>query len=182
MKKNDEQLSHDEANVKTNKLGQIFIWLSWCVALVLLVYVFQDVLDDQKNPNRSPENSYADSGQAEVVLRQNKLGHYLVRGEINSSSVTFLLDTGATHVSIPEAVADTLHLKNLGSYPVHTANGQVMVIKTRIKELRIGSIVLHDVAANINPGMKSDEILLGMSALKRVEFSQRGKELTLREY
>jgi aspartyl protease family protein len=65
---------------------------------------------------------------------------------------------------------------------VHTANGQVTVIKTLIKELRIGSIVLYDVAANINPGMKSDEILLGMSALKRVEFSQRGKELTLREY
>ena len=182
MKNIHESSSNDEASPDTNKLARLFIWLSWCLALLLLVYVFQDVLDEQQNPNRSPEKSYTDSGQAEVILQQNRQGHYLVKGEINRSSVTFLLDTGATHVSIPEGIANALQLSHLGSYPVNTANGRIMVIKTRIKELRIGSIVLYDVAANINSGMKSNEILLGMSALKRVEFSQRGKELTLREY
>jgi len=182
MNNNPQKLNNDDAAADTNKLARLFIWLSWCLGLMLMVYVFQDVLDDQQNPNRSPEKSYADSGQAEVILQQNRQGHYLVKGEINRSSVTFLLDTGATHVSIPEGVAEALQLSHQGNYPVNTANGRVMVIKTHIKELRIGSIVLYDVAANINPGMKSNEILLGMSALKRVEFSQRGKELTLREY
>jgi aspartyl protease family protein len=49
-------------------------------------------------------------------------------------------------------------------------------------KISIGNIFLYNVAAHINPAMKSDAILLGMSALKEVEFSQKGKQLTLREY
>jgi len=65
---------------------------------------------------------------------------------------------------------------------VQTANGMVTVYKTEIEQLSIGNIFLYNVAAHINPAMKSDAILLGMSALKKVEFSQKGKLLTLREY
>jgi len=166
----------------TNKIGKIFVWLSWIIAIVLLMFVFQDVLDEQYNPNSQPQVSLSSSGQAEVVLKQNRQGHYVTKGTINESLVTFLLDTGATQVSIPAHIADELQLKSYGSYPVQTANGTVTVYKTKIDQLSIGSIFLYNVAAHINPAMKSDGILLGMSALKKIEFSQRGKELTLREY
>ena len=98
------------------------------------------------------------------------------------SSVTFLLDTGATQVSIPAHIADELQLESYGNYPVQTANGTVTVYRTKIDQLSIGNIFLYNVAAHINPAMKSDEILLGMSALKKIEFSQTGKQLTLREH
>ena len=39
--------------------------------------------------------------------------------------VTFLLDTGATQVSIPAHIADKLSLSGQGSYRVQTANGNV---------------------------------------------------------
>lgn len=165
----------------TNKIGKIFVWLSWIIAIALFMFVFQEVLDEQYNPNSKPIVSLSSSGQAEVILKQNRHGHYVTQGTINESSVTFLLDTGATQVSIPAHIADELQLESFGHYPVQTANGTVTVYQTKIDQLSIGNIFLYNVAAHINPAMKSNEILLGMSALKKVEFSQIGKKLTLRE-
>ena len=165
----------------TNKIGKAFVWLAWIMALVLLMFVFQGVLDEQYNPNSRPQVSLTSAGQAEVVLEQNRHGHYVTQGSINEKPVIFLLDTGATQVSIPAHIADELQLESFGSYPVQTANGNVTVYRTQIDQLSIGNIFLYNVAAHINPGMKSDSILLGMSALKKVEFSQTGKQLTLRE-
>ncbi len=166
----------------TNKIGKIFVWFAWIIAIALLMLFFQDVLDEQHNPNSQPKMSLNSSGQAEVILKQNRQGHYVTQGTINELSVTFLLDTGATQVSIPAHIADELQLESFGRYRVQTANGTVTVYQTKIDQLSIGNIFLYNVAAHINPAMKTNEILLGMSALKKVEFSQKGKQLTLREH
>jgi len=165
----------------TNKIGKLFVWLAWIMAIVLLMFFFEDELDKQYNPNSQPQVSLNSSGQAEVILKQNRQGHYVTKGTINETSVTFLLDTGATQVSIPAHIADKLQLNSYGSYPVQTANGRVTVYKTKIDQLSIGNIFLYNVAAHINPAMKNDEILLGMSALKQLDFQQTGKQLILRE-
>jgi aspartyl protease family protein len=165
----------------TNKIGKLFVWLAWIMAIALLMFVFEDELYKQYNPNSQPQVSLNSSGQAEVILKQNRQGHYVTNGNINETSVTFLLDTGATQVSIPAHIADKLQLKSYGSYPVQTANGRVTVYKTKIDQLSIGNIFLYNVAAHINPAMKSDGILLGMSALKQLDFQQTGKQLILRE-
>ena len=57
----------------------------------------------------------------------------------------------------------------------------VTVYSTSVDELLIGNIVLHDVQASITPSMPGDTILLGMSALKQIEFTQRDNTLTLRQ-
>lgn len=165
----------------TNKIGKLFVWLAWIMAIALLMFFFEDELEKQYNPNSQPQVSLNSSGQAEVILKQNRQGHYVTQGSINEVSVTFLLDTGATQVSIPAHIADTLQLESYGSYPVQTANGKVVVYKTKIDQLSIGNIFLYNVAAHINPAMKNDEILLGMSALKQLDFQQTGKQLILRE-
>jgi len=166
----------------TNKIGKSFVWLAWILALAILVYIFQGVLDKQYNPNTNLASSINGKGKTEVHLQQNRQGHYLAQGTINGRSVTFLLDTGATQVSIPQHLAQAFNLPRYGTYRVQTANGTVNAIETKIEQLTIGNILLNNVAAHINPGMKSNEILLGMSALKRVEFSQKGKQLTLKTY
>ncbi|RHW76274.1 TIGR02281 family clan AA aspartic protease [Colwellia sp. RSH04] len=171
-------MTEDDA---TNKIGKIFVWIAWLMAIALLMFFFQEVLDKQFNPNTSPEMRLTSSGKAEVVLQQNRQGHYLARGAINEMPVTFLLDTGATELSIPAHIADDLGLQGQGGFRVQTANGSVTVYKTQVEQLSLGNIILYNVAAHINPAMKSNEILLGMSALKRVEFRQTGKQLILRE-
>ncbi|ALO36272.1 aspartyl protease [Colwellia sp. MT41] len=165
----------------TNKMAKIFVWIAWIIALALLMFLFQDILDEQYNPNSQPEMRLTADGQAEVILAQNRQGHYLASGTINGTAVTFLLDTGATQVSIPAHIAEQLDLVVQGSYRVQTANGTITVYKTEIAQLSLGNIFLYNVAAHINPAMKADEILLGMSALKQVDFYQTGKQLILRE-
>ncbi len=165
----------------TNKMAKIFIWLAWFFALALLVFFFQDILDKQWNPNKDPQMILSTQGKAEVRLQQNRQGHYVVQGAINETPVIFLLDTGATQVSIPAHIAEKLQLKSYAASQVNTANGRTTVYQTKLQQLSIGNIYLYDVAAHINPSMQSNEILLGMSALKRVEFSQVGKQLILRE-
>ena len=64
---------------------------------------------------------------------------------------------------------------------VHTANGTTHAYRTEISQLTIGSITLHQIQASITPGLTGDEILLGMSVLKQLDFEQRGNELTLRQ-
>ena len=63
---------------------------------------------------------------------------------------------------------------------VNTANGVATAYATRLSSLRMGAIELYDVSASIVPGMGGEQILLGMSVLKQVDFSQIGDELTLR--
>lgn len=166
-------------DIETNKISKFFVWIAWLLVLALLGFAFNEFLANKENPNRSPESYIHNNGKVEVVLERSGYGHYVTGGEINSYPVTFMLDTGATNVSIPEHIAEQLHLEKMRSYYVQTANGSVKVYQTQLSELRIGDILLYNVAAHINPGFKSNEILLGMSALKQVEFSQKGKYLTL---
>jgi aspartyl protease family protein len=65
---------------------------------------------------------------------------------------------------------------------VNTANGRATGYRTRLDELTLGEIRLHNVRALITSGMDGDEVLLGMSALKQLEFTQRAGTLVLRHY
>ena len=116
------------------------------------------------------------------MLQRNRQGHYLANGTINGTPVTFLLDTGATDVAIPASIAREASLEPGFEGRANTANGLVTVYSTTIDELVLGNIALSDVTASITPSMPGDTILLGMSALKRIEFTQRGASLTLRQF
>lgn len=154
--------------------------MAWVVGLGLVTLVFNEQLKEQFNPNRQPETRQF-SGKAEVVLKQNRGGHYITSGVINNQAVVFLLDTGATSVSVPLHLAKLLNLQAGVRYSVQTANGVIQVAKTTIDELSIGNIRLFNVPANINPADQSNDILLGMSALRQLEFTQKDDALVLRE-
>lgn len=104
----------------------------------------------------------------------------MVNGKINHKQVTFLIDTGATLISIPETVARKLQLTK--GYPAQsrTANGIIEVFGTRLDSVSIGAIELNNIRATINPHMDGNEILLGMSFMRHLEMTQKGQELILR--
>lgn len=77
-----------------------------------------------------------------------------------------MLDTGATNVSIPAHIARDMYLPDLGQGIAQTANGSVQIMLTSLESVTLGDLKWHDVRASVNPGMKQDEILLGMSVLK----------------
>jgi aspartyl protease family protein len=174
----------DDPNSKdsdTKKIGSGMTIAAWIFILAIATLYFDRFLDERRNPNQNVEFSEGDTGK-EVILQRNRQGHYLSSGEINGEKVSFLLDTGATDVSIPTRIADALQLQRGMQLEANTANGKITVYMTRLDEIQIGNIVLYDVRASINDYMDGDEILLGMTFLKHLEFTQRGEQLILRQY
>ena len=154
----------------------------WILILAMMTIFFQDWWNDQQNPNQSAMTQVDMSGLRELALERNRWGHYVANGAINGEKVVFMLDTGATDVAIPVSVADRLGLQRGPVQVYQTANGSVRVYATRLASVSLGGIVLHDIRASINPGMEQDEVLLGMSFLKHLEFTQLGNTLTLRQF
>lgn len=166
----------------TRRLGIGMTIAMWLVLLALLTFFFQRWDERRNNPNMSPVSRVTDTGVRELVLKRNYAGHYVASGSIDGQAVVFMLDTGASDIAIPAELADRLALQRGPAQVYRTANGPVKVFATRLDRVAIGAITLHDVRASINPAMHNQEVLLGMSFLKHLEFSQRGDRLTLRQY
>ncbi len=157
------------------------VYAAVTVFLLLMGYLaFDDAIEKRFNPNRSPEST-RNGTAVSVELARNRYGHYVSSGTINDQAVVFLLDTGATNVSVPQAVAKRLELQRGRQIPVSTANGTVYVYTTTLRKISLGGIELFNIPANINPHMEGESVLLGMSFLGQLNFSQQGDRLTLQQ-
>jgi aspartyl protease family protein len=163
------------------RMGLTMHILAWMVLIGLGVMFFGDVLERQYNPNRNLVTR-EEADLREVVLQRNRFGHYVTGGQINGQPVTFLLDTGATGVAIPPRVAQRLALQRGRPIATRTANGVATSYATALDTVSVGDIELAGVGATIAPGLAGDEVLLGMSFLKQIEFTQRGDTLILRQH
>ncbi|MEO4045557.1 TIGR02281 family clan AA aspartic protease [Pseudomonas sp. CAU 1711] len=166
--------------VAGQRAARVMLALAWIAALAMATYWFGDWEERQAHPNRQLHSVHGD-GYIEISLAASRGGHYLLDGQIDGHSLTFLLDTGASAVAVPQDLAERLGLVRGGEVRIRTANGTVTGWRTRLGLLQLGDIRLHDVAALITPGMDGEEVLLGMSALKQLEFTQKGGTLVLRQ-
>jgi aspartyl protease family protein len=162
------------------RLGKGMTYAAWVLGLALLTLLFSDQLERQQNPNRNVQAEAGVQGSRELVLKRNRAGHYVAGGSINGYPVTFLLDTGATDVAIPERVARRIGLERGRRSISRTAAGDVMTWSALLRSVDLGGLELNTIPATILPDMPGDQVLLGMSYLKRLELVQRGDTLTLR--
>lgn len=149
------------------------------MALGVMTLAFQGAIEDRNNPNQSATAVATGSG-LELTLEANRQGHYVASGQINGHEVTFLVDTGATTISIPGHVADRIGLERGMPIPTATAGGPVTSFATRLDTVSLGGIRRNDINASINPSMSIDEVLLGMNFLAPLELNQRGGQLQIR--
>ena len=161
------------------RLGKGMIVAAWILLLALLTWFFNSQLERQYNPNREVMSATATDGTTAVQLERNRFGHYVASGFINTQPVEFMLDTGASDVSIPLQVAERLGLKKGPGMVYQTANGAITAWQTTVDEIQLGALRVGPVRASINPHVSGDSILLGMSFLKQLDFSQQGNTLTL---
>lgn len=165
-----------------SRIGRAMLLGAWVAGIALLVLFFNGFVERQTNPNPDPAARSDLQGVPEVVLRRNRAGHYVAGGRINGEPVVFLLDTGATNVALPLNVARRLDLPLRPGGMSRTANGEVQTWTTRLDSVDLGGLVARNVRASVLPNMPGEEILLGMSYLKRLELIQRGDTLTLRPH
>ncbi|MHC8289297.1 retropepsin-like aspartic protease family protein [Pseudomonas sp. XS1P51] len=162
------------------RAGRVLMVLAWCAALFLATRFFGQWEERQENPNVVISSEQGD-GFIEVKLVGNSQGHFVASGQINGQPVNFMLDTGATDVAIPAEMAERLKLEKGFGVTLSTANGRTEGYRTRVDRLQLGDIVLRDVRAIVVPGLDGNQVLLGMSALNKLEFTQRGGTMLLRQ-
>lgn len=112
-----------------------------------------------------------------LVIGQSRGGHYFVDGTVNDHYLNFIIDTGATMVSLPQRVANEAGIKCQGRAVSHTANGNATVCTATIRELKFGSFTVRNVEAVFSPTL--DQPLLGMNVLKQFRVEQDSGEMRL---
>ncbi|MDI6746579.1 MAG: TIGR02281 family clan AA aspartic protease [Rhodocyclaceae bacterium] len=107
-------------------------------------------------------------------------GHFVVPGSINGVPMRFLVDTGATFISLGAADARRARIDVAKGTPgtSMTANGPVRVWLVRLESVKLGGITLRDVDASVHE-QDMPVVLLGMSFLNRMEIHRDGSSMTL---
>ncbi len=115
-----------------------------------------------------------------ITLAADARGHFAVSGTINGGHMQFLVDTGASFISIgmQDAKRLGLDLKNATVVYMSTANGTIPAYKIRLAEVNIEGIVLYGIDAVVHDNMQGFA-LLGMSFLNRMEMKRNGQTMTL---
>nr|WP_254443046.1 MULTISPECIES: retropepsin-like aspartic protease [unclassified Marinobacterium] len=143
----------------------------------MLTYGFNAYLEQRDYPNS--QLSLA-NGTDQVRLIADQKGQYRAPGTINGYPVSFVVDTGATYVSLSDALANELSLPRQGKSFAITANGRVPVDLTQLEEVSLGGLSMGNVPAMIVPELDSQIVLLGMSFLKHLDLVQSDGKLELR--
>lgn len=99
-------------------------------------------------------------------------GHFITTADINGSSITVLVDTGATAVALSyeDASAAGLRPGSLNyDVPVSTANGVAKAARVKIDQISVDGIEVEDVEGLVLPEGALRGTLLGMSFLSRLD-------------
>lgn len=126
--------------------------------------------------------SYARPEQAKVRIWPTPDRMYVVLGSINGFPVKFIVDTGATLVSLSGREAKRLGI----DYRVvgtpgqsSTASGVEKIYVVNLDKVKVGDIEIRNVRGAVHDGDFPPATLLGMSFLSRLTIRQDGLVLEL---
>ncbi|HSH53785.1 MAG TPA: TIGR02281 family clan AA aspartic protease [Methylotenera sp.] len=122
----------------------------------------------------------SDSVQSATLYADTR-GHYVSDCQINGVTLKFVLDTGATSVALNSGDAKFANIDYKRGQPIQvdTANGVVTAYRVTIATLKIGGITLNQVEGSVLEGGSPSVVLLGMSALNRLDMKRQDIALTL---
>jgi aspartyl protease family protein len=136
-----------------------------------------------QNERLNAGSASADSSSQSVTLTASGNGHFVTMGQINGQSVRFLVDTGASFITLGATEAKRMNINYLGGQRVSmsTANGVVPAYKIKLDEVRVGNVTLNNVDGVVHPDNSMPVALLGMSFLNRMEMKRDGETMVLKK-
>jgi aspartyl protease family protein len=145
------------------------IWIT----LSAVIYLY---FDARQKPTIAIADAKLVSG--EIIIPRSVDSHYYVRGAINGHSVDFMVDTGASMVSISPGIARSANLP--GGIPANfvTANGTVIGRIVPGQTIEAGGIVVEGLTIGV--GISGDIGLLGQNFLRQIDVLQSGDKMVLR--
>lgn len=147
----------------------------WLLLLGLLFLGF-----DHLEKRRTAGYQAHEGSGGELVIPREPDGHFYVAGRVNGQAVSFLVDTGATSVTVSEAFAQRAGLT--GGQPVtfQTANGTLPGRLLREVPVQAGHLALPGVTVAVGMVGKPPEVaLLGQNFLSRYDIQILQKEMRL---
>jgi aspartyl protease family protein len=117
-----------------------------------------------------------------VSLSADSNGHFFTIGTVNGAPMRFLVDTGATMVSLGKADAIRANVDYQKGTPgmTMTANGPTRVWRVTLNSVGVGEVLLNQVEASVHE-TDLPIVLLGMSFLNRMEMKREGQTMILKK-
>jgi len=132
----------------------------------------QGIQGNYKKPDHSVSKIYPDFQ-----------GMYYIAGRINGHPTRFLVDTGATYVTMSGAHAAQIGIdyrRGIKSF-ARTAAATVPVWQVTLDNVSIGGIRVPNVAATVIEGSQPHDVLLGNSFLKYTHLQRIGNAMELKQ-
>jgi aspartyl protease family protein len=125
--------------------------------------------------------SASSSPTPSVVIAADARGIFVADGQVNGKPIQFVVDTGATVITLPASEARRLALdyQKGRKTSMFTANGIAPVYHIRLDTVRLGNITLYAVDAVVVERDGLPVSLLGMSFLNRMDIRREGNNMTL---
>ena len=120
------------------------------------------------------------SSGSQIVLTAGSGGHFMTQGSINGKAIEFMVDTGATTISLSADDARRIGLKYESGQKVmsQTAGGTRVVYLVRLNSVRIKDVEVFDVQAVVGEDAMPFA-LLGNSFLTRFQMKRENDIMTL---
>jgi len=133
-----------------------------------------------EGPVSAPPAEGEGGDQRRIVLHAGSNGHFRTPGQINGRTVNFIVDTGASVVSLSVTDADAIGLpyKSGQTVQVSTANGVTVGWRIMLSSVRLGSVDVYNVEALVTPA-PMPYVLLGNSYLTRFQMTRTNDQMVL---
>lgn len=116
-----------------------------------------------------------------IVLTAGSGGHFMAAGAINGRAAHFMVDTGASAVSVSARDAERMGIPfRTHGQPValHTANGVTSGWRIKFSSVRVGDVEIHEVDGIVSQA-PMPYVLLGNSFLTRFQMKRDNDQLVL---
>ncbi|MBU6503724.1 MAG: TIGR02281 family clan AA aspartic protease [Burkholderiales bacterium] len=120
------------------------------------------------------------SGNGTITITAGSDGHFTTPGSIDGHAVQFIVDTGASMISMSVPQAERAGLNYRAGQPVrvNTANGATQGWRITLDSVRVGDVQVSGVDAVVTP-QPMTYVLLGHSFLTRFRMQQNADVMTL---
>lgn len=154
------------------QLGLIPMLIFWCAVMGLLYFLM---------------NHYMKPKQVKVltngtlVIERARDNHFYIDGLVNSQKVRFMVDTGASMVTVSENFAQKANIHGGRPTTFNTANGPMQGRIVDGVGIALGPVRVSNVRVGVGLyGFDADEALLGQSILSKFDISIQKNQMFLR--
>lgn len=162
----------DGKPVSATQTGLIPMMIFWCAVMGLLYLLMTHYL----KPKQAQVLSNGD-----LVIQRSTDGHFYTLGTINGQEAKFMVDTGASLVSVSEPFAQRASLPDGRPATFNTANGSQTGRIVDGVGIAIGPVSVSDVRVGVGLRMGDDNAaLLGQSFLSKFDITMSQNQMVLR--